>query len=131
MIYDLVTQVGGDKIEVRGILAPGADPHTYKPVPSNAIAIAESQIVFRNGLKLEGWMDKLMENPGGQRLIVTVSDGIPAVDDPAQAGHPDPHIWFSVLSWKLAVDNVAEVLGELIPEAKAQFHSRAEFYSSA
>ncbi len=128
MIYDLVSQVGGDKIEVRGLLSPGADPHTYKPVPGDAIAIAESQIVFRNGLKLEGWMDKLVENAGGQRPIITVSDGMPAVDDPAQAGHPDPHIWFSVPSWKLAVDNVAKALSELVPDSKNLFFARAESY---
>lgn len=128
MIHDLVKQVGGDRVEVRGLLSAGADPHTYKPVPGDAIAIAESQIVFRNGLKLEGWMDKLVENAGGQRPIITVSDGMPAVDDPAQAGHPDPHIWFSVPSWKLAVDNVAKALSELVPDSKDQFLARAETY---
>lgn len=128
MIYDLVKQIGGDKVEVRGLLAAGADPHTYKPVPGDAMAIAESQIVFRNGLKLEGWMDKLVENAGGQRPIITVSDGMPAVDDPAQAGHPDPHIWFSIPSWKLAVDNVVKALSDLAPESKDLFLARAGYY---
>lgn len=131
MIHDLLFQIGGDKIESRGILAPGADPHTYKPVPGDAIVIAESQIVFRNGLKLEGWMDKLVENAGGTRSIITVSDGITALEDPAQAGHPDPHIWFSVPFWKTAVDNVTRGLADLLPQEKGFFNSRAEVYKKS
>ncbi len=128
MIHDLVSQIGGDKIDVQGILAPGSDPHTYKPVPGDARLIANAQIVFRNGLKLEGWMDKLVENAGGSRPIATVSDGITALDDPAQAGHPDPHIWFSVPFWKSAADNVTRALAQLLPAEKSYFETRAQNY---
>ncbi len=128
MIHDLVSQIAGDKLEVRGILAPGTDPHTYKPVPSDARTLATSQIVFRNGLKLEGWMDKLVENAGGQRPIITVSDGVVASDDPNAAGHPDPHIWFSVPYWKIAVDNVVRGLSQLQPANAEFFRQRATDY---
>ncbi len=128
MIYDLVVQIGGEKIEARAILSAGSDPHTYKPVPGDAIMIANSQIVFRNGLKLEGWMDKLVENAGGRRPVITVSDGIAALDDPAQAGHPDPHIWFSVPFWKVAADNVTRGLSSLLPSEAKYFENRAAAY---
>ncbi len=128
MISDLVRQVGADRIEVHGILSPGADPHTYKPVPGDAIAIAQSDIVFRNGLYLEGWMNKLVENAGGERPVITVSEGVEALADPAKSGHPDPHIWFSVPFWKIATDNVAKALAEFDPVGAEVYLANAERY---
>lgn len=63
-------------------------------------------------------------------MVVTVSDGIEALDDPQQQGQPDPHIWFSIPLWKAAVTNVSTALTDLLPADSAHFGARANQYQA-
>src|SRR5689334_7875723 len=76
-IRSLAEAVAGDRATVVSILKAGADAHTYEPVPSDVQAIGRSALVLRNGLGLDGWLDKVINGAGGQRPVVTVSDGVP------------------------------------------------------
>jgi zinc/manganese transport system substrate-binding protein len=89
IIADMVANVGGDRVNVRSLLPPGADPHTYSPTPGDVQAIAESQIVFENGLGLEEWIDEVISNAGGTRPRVAVTDGLEAIE--GDDHHDDEH----------------------------------------
>ena len=121
MLADLAGQLGGEAVAVDGIMSPGGDPHIYQPTPADARAIAESDLVIKSGLKLEGWIDKLVDNAGGQRPVVVASDGVDAIHMEGYAGGVDPHFWFDIGQWKVAADNVADglvaLVGEGTPEA--------------
>src|SRR5687767_14913469 len=56
MIGDLVRRIGGDRVEVKVIMGPGVDPHTYKPAPSDMAELKAATLIFYNGLHLEGKM---------------------------------------------------------------------------
>ena len=56
MITDMVKQVAGDKVRLKSLMGPGVDPHLYEPIPTDAIALSEADVIFYNGLKLEGQM---------------------------------------------------------------------------
>ena len=122
MLTDLAQQLAGDDAKVVGIMSPGGDPHLYQPTPRDAKAIASSDLVIRSGLKLEGWIDDLLENAGGERPIVTASEGVDAIKSEAQYGGIDPHFWFELQSWKVATENVSKALIDLVgpetPEAE-------------
>lgn len=121
MLADLTEQLAGDDVEVIGIMSPGGDPHIYQPTPRDAKAIAGSDLVIRSGLKLEGWIDDLLENAGGQRPIVTASEGVDVIKSESQYAGIDPHFWFELQSWKVATENVSTALIDLVgpdsPEA--------------
>jgi len=86
ILGDLVRQVGGDRIALTTLVGPDGDGHVYSPRPSDARTLAESGVVFTNGLLYEGWIDRLIEASGTEATIVTVADGINAIAD---AGHDD------------------------------------------
>jgi zinc/manganese transport system substrate-binding protein len=156
IIADLVQNVGGDHVDVYTILAPGTDAHTYSPKPSDVQAVAESQILFRNGLGLETWLDPMIQNAGGSRPIVVVSDGLtPLTDFKAEhddeehideAGsapdtvkdgeeneerpgtEPDPHMWFDVQRTIGYVENIRDRLKQLDPANAPAYEANADTY---
>ncbi|MDR5698170.1 MAG: zinc ABC transporter substrate-binding protein, partial [Armatimonadota bacterium] len=92
ILADFARGVAGDRIEVSSLIPVGGDPHTYEPVPRDVQRIAESHILFYNGLGLEKWLHKLIANAGGRRVMVEVTRGLrPAIQTSgAYAGDPDP-----------------------------------------
>src|SRR5262245_28139939 len=55
ILGDLVNNVGGNKIELRTLVGPDADTHTFEPSPADATALAEANLIFENGLGFEHW----------------------------------------------------------------------------
>jgi ABC-type Zn uptake system ZnuABC Zn-binding protein ZnuA len=114
MLDDLSEQLGGDAVRVEGIMAPGGDPHIYQPTPSDARLIAKSDLVVTSGLKLEGWINDLVRNAGGERPVIVASDGVDPIKEAGTEEGVDPHFWFDLQSWDIAVDNVGQGLVELV-----------------
>lgn len=131
MIADLVRQVGGHRVDVKGIMAPGGDPHVYKPVPGDAEAISKADVVFVNGLKLEHWVDDLIHNAGGgEKPVVVVSEGVKQRVSPFDAKVPDPHFWFDVARWRQAAKNVEKGLAAADQAGAASFAANAKLYDA-
>ena len=61
MITDLVRQVGGDLVEVEGMMGVGVDPHGYTAKPSDADKLKAADVIFYNGLTLEGQIEPMLE----------------------------------------------------------------------
>src|SRR5919106_125011 len=70
-ITNLIQNVGGDRIEVTGIIPEGTNSHTFEPAPSDARVLAEASIVFVNGLHLE--------EPTRELAEANVRQGVPIV----------------------------------------------------
>ncbi len=119
MLADLGEQIGGEQVRVEGIMSPGGDPHLYQPTPADARLVAQSDLVIKSGLKLEGWIDDLLDNAGGNRPSVVASDGIQPIRMEGFTGGVDPHFWFEIAAWKIAANNVGNALLELVgPETE-------------
>ena len=73
MITDMVKQIGGDKIKLKSLMGPGVDPHLYDPIPTDAIALTEAEIIFYNGLKLEGQMSSDLKKLDGIALSSAIN----------------------------------------------------------
>src|SRR6478735_9982825 len=114
-IRSITESVAGDLANVRSILTPGADAHTFEPRPSDVQAIEQSNLVLKNGLKLDDWVDKIITNAGGQRPLVTVSTGahVRKGDEEEPAG--DPHIWFDVTNAMTMTRNIRDALIQVDP----------------
>lgn len=95
-VADFVERVGGDRVEVTGILKPNTDPHEYEPRPSDVEAVAQAKLVFRSGGHLDEWADQLVEDSGSDATIVDLSADLPVVlhggehdHDHGDEGHDD------------------------------------------
>jgi manganese/zinc/iron transport system substrate-binding protein len=127
MVTDLVRQVGGPWVKVEGLMGPGVDPHLYKPGASDVIKLQRAQVIFYNGLQLEGKMtDLFVRMARTKRHVFAVADAVPRerlLAPEEFEGHPDPHIWFDVELWALAVGKVVEGLSTADP-ANAPHYAR-------
>lgn len=92
ILADLVTQVGGDRVELLTLVGPDGDAHVYQPSPADAQAVTDAALIVANGLGFEGWMDRLVEASGTTATIVTASEGVTPLANAEAAkeeGHED------------------------------------------
>lgn len=130
-ITDLVQNIGGDRVEVTALMGPGVDPHLYKASESDVAKLNSADIVFYNGLNLEGKMADLFVKMARTRPTVAVTEDIPKErlrEPPEFAGHFDPHVWFDVTLWKLCADRVERALSEMDPANSATYKENADRY---
>jgi len=130
MVADLVKQVGGDRVDVTGLMGPGVDPHLYKASASDVTKLQSADVIFYSGLFLEGKMEEVFTRmtKGGKR-VYPVTDAIPREKllHPATfAGHADPHVWFEVPMWAQCVDVVVKGLSDARAADREYFTQRGE-----
>jgi manganese/zinc/iron transport system substrate-binding protein len=128
MITDLVKQVGGDDVEIQGLMGPGVDPHLYKATAADVAKLRNADVIFYVGLLLEGKMQDLFAQMARtKRFVYPVSEAIAEdklLEPPEFQGHFDPHIWFDPTLWAECVNTVVKGLSEFDPQRKADFEKR-------
>ena len=156
-VRDVVSRVGGEEIELKGILPYGANPHAYQPTPQEVAAVNEADVVFANGANLEVFLDDLIQNAGGDAQVVHVSKGIDLREftekgeshdheesedhghqegedhhhdegNGHEQGNVDPHVWFDPNNILIWVDNIEDTLILLDPENAETYRENAEAY---
>lgn len=128
IINDIVRNIGGDKVEAISICGVGIDPHTYKPKPNDPRTVSESDIVFINGFALEHWIEEMVHNAGGNKRVVTVTEGITPLTDEKGFGDPDPHAWFDVKNVKIYSENIAKAFIEHDKVNEAYYRTNLESF---
>jgi len=131
MVTDLVEQVGGDRVEVTGLMGPGVDPHLYEPTQGDVEKLREADAIFYSGLFLEGQMNDILVQTAQQTPAVQVTGSVPEDELlPSQSyeGQADPHVWWDPKLWAMTIDPVVEQLSELKPGSREFFERRGEEY---
>lgn len=129
MIADAVANVGGDHVDVTTLMGPGIDPHLYKPSANDIDALGDTDLIVYGGLHLEGRMVDLFEKiPRLGIPTVAVGEAVPPERLLHVDGSDDPHIWFSVPLWRLAVEAIHTALAEHFPDHAASFDANAAAY---
>ena len=132
MIADMVSEIGGDKVSVKGLMGPGVDPHLYKASAGDVALLSKADVIFYNGLHLEGKMAEIFEQMNKRGIsTVAVADGVDRNDllaPPEFKGNYDPHIWFDVDLWSDTVGTVKEKLIEMDPQNAQEYRNNAEAY---
>jgi len=129
ILGDMVSQVGGDRVDVIALVGPDGDAHVYEPTPADAKNLAAANILFVNGLGFEGWMDRLEKSSGFKGKVVVASTGVTPrqmVEDEKKI--TDPHAWQSLANGKLYVANMRDGLIAVDPEGKAIYETNAAKY---
>ena len=149
-LADIVRHVAGDRATVESLLPVGADPHSYQPTPQDAAKVAESKVLILNGIEYEHFIESLLENAGGERLVITASDGIEPhemeehedegehaedeeeyeEEDEEEHGHEvgDPHMWLDPNLVIVYVENIRAGLTSHDPDGAAVYQANAEKY---
>jgi ABC-type Zn uptake system ZnuABC Zn-binding protein ZnuA len=127
-IRSMAEAVAGDRAIVRSILPPGADAHEFEPKPSDVQAVSAANLLLKNGVGLDDWLDKLLTNAGGTHPLATVSDGVPIRQGDEQEAAGDPHIWFSVLNAMTMTRNIRDALIAVDAAHAATYTTNADAY---
>ncbi len=122
MITDMVKQIAGDKAQLTGLMGPGVDPHLYEPIPSDGIALSEADLIFYNGLFLEGQMTSDLKSQGG----IDFGSTVPLGQLKGQKSHPDPHIWGNAEIWADCVPLVVKELSDADPQNSFHYRERGD-----
>jgi manganese/zinc/iron transport system substrate-binding protein len=131
MIEDAARNITGDKAEVSSIMGPGVDPHLYKATQGDLSRLMGADLVFYNGLHLEGKMVDVFEKLARQKPVFPVSKGIPENKlrtAPQFADSHDPHIWFDVRLWMEAVKVMSSELQLADPKNAAIYTKNTAVY---
>lgn len=132
MITDLLEIIGGEQVEVTGLMGPGIDPHDYQATASDVTNMQEADIVVYNGMHLEGQMGEVFSEIESMDKAVFVLEDIMAdeemLDSEEEDMPVDPHIWFSVPLWSRASDYITESLSDYDPENADYYQSNNDEY---
>ncbi|MFC3282961.1 metal ABC transporter solute-binding protein, Zn/Mn family [Litchfieldella rifensis] len=129
MISDTLRQVGGEHIEVQGLMGPGVDPHLYRQTRSDISAMTQADAVFWNGLYLEAQLEEFLERLAQRKPVFAVGEAVPEAQLLADEEFPDrtdPHVWMDPNRWRHVVEATRDALIELRPEARDDFHANAD-----
>ncbi|MGQ9474103.1 MAG: metal ABC transporter substrate-binding protein [Candidatus Caldatribacteriaceae bacterium] len=147
-LCDLVSQVGGERVQVVQLIPNGFNPHAYEPTPQEVREMAEAKAVFLIGLGIDSIFARLLQNIDAQKPLFEVNENLEILileeghhhhgeeeyeeegEDYSEGekGYPDPHIWVSVRNAQIMVDNIARYLGEIDPEGREIYLQRAQNY---
>ena len=129
MIADVTENVGGDRVDVTGLMGPGVDPHLYKASEGDVSSLIDADIIFYNGLHLEAQMGEVLEQMEGKTVAVTDAiDRSELISPPEYEGNYDPHVWLNVSYWITAVEVIRDALIELDPDHESLYTENAENY---
>ncbi len=127
MIADLARQIGGDDVQVVGIMKSGTDPHIYDPTPDDSIWFRKADVVFINGLHLEGRMVDMIEAVGGKAVHLAEQSEI-KLRKSAAAGAPDPHVWWNVRYFAQFARKAGQELQRIDPARAQAYAARTQAY---
>lgn len=131
MVADILREVGGDRVEVRGLMGPGVDPHLYRQTRSDITAMTRADAVFWNGLYLEVQLEEFLGRLAARKPVIAVGEAVPPearLADEDYPDQPDPHVWMDPGRWQHAVLATRDALSELEPEHAEAFTARADAY---
>lgn len=135
-ISSIVRNIGGEQINLRGIVPDGTNSHTFEPAPSDARIVAQADLLIANGLGLEEPTIALAEanlKPGGE--VFTLGDKTISPDQyaydfsfPKEGGYPNPHLWTNVPYAMRYAELVAGKLQERDPVHAEYYQDNFERY---
>jgi manganese/zinc/iron transport system substrate-binding protein len=131
-VADLARQVGGERVDVSGLMGPGVDPHLFKASERNVEELIDSDVIFFNGLHLEGKLGELLERLSERRPVFSVGEAIPndlLMSPPEFEGNPDPHVWFDPTMWAYACGAMGEALTSIDPSHGQTYADAVALYT--
>lgn len=131
MIQDAVMNIAGERADVVALMGPGVDPHLYKATHGDLEHLTDADVIFYNGLHLEGKMGEVFEKLARIKPVVAVAERVPEKllrKVPGFQGAYDPHIWFDVQLWSEAVKGISAFLQEYDSIHGDEYRRRSELY---
>ncbi|MET3194186.1 metal ABC transporter substrate-binding protein [Bacillus sp. OAE603] len=136
IIYDIVKNIGGDKVEIHSLAPVGSNPHEYDPLPKDLMKTTDADIVFYNGLNLEegnSWFKKLLKSSNKSDKnspVYMVSKNVTPIylESNGLEGETDPHAWLDIQNGIIYAKNIRDGLIKEDPKNKNYYQTNADGY---
>lgn len=80
--YDFVRQIAGDSVDLKMLLKPGEETHSYEPTPQDIIAIQNSNLFIYVGGENDSWVEDILESmPDNGRKTLKLADCVDTVEE--------------------------------------------------
>ena len=150
--YDFVRQIAGDKVNLKMLLKPGEETHSYEPTPQDIIAIQNCDIFIYVGGENDAWVEDILESmPDAGMRTLRLVDCVETVEEEhvegmeEQPGHShedeeeeheeihsvhevDEHVWTSPENASLITEQIAGLLSEADPDNSSVYEQNAVSY---
>jgi zinc/manganese transport system substrate-binding protein len=123
IIGDMTREVAGDNIELKTLVGANGDAHEYEPTPTDVKAIASADLLLINGLKFEGWVERLIKSANYKGKVIVVSNGGKLIEN-------DPHAWQDLNNGRIYVDNIKNALVEIDKSNAEKYQKNAAAYNT-
>lgn len=137
-LADIAQNVAGDRLKVEALMPLGADPHSFEPTPQDVARVAESDVLIVNGAGFEEFLTPLLQNAGGERLVIEASAGLTpreaeeeeheGENHKGHAHESDPHFWLDPSNVIHYVENIRNGLIQADPAGKDSYTRNAQAY---
>lgn len=130
-IADAIEEISGGHLTVNALMGPGVDPHLYKATQSDLKILDEAEVIFYNGLHLEGQMLNIFEQMAEEKTVFAVAENLDENSLLAAEGDTklyDPHVWFELDLWKEVVEGISDKLVKEYPEFREDFEENESAY---
>lgn len=129
---DFARVVGGDRVQVYGVLKPNVDPHDFEPSPVDLDALGRADVMVRNGVGLEDWFADVIRSAEAEGAVVDASAGVPLRRSGSDEGEADdPHIWHNPRYAMRMVTNIESAFSAADPPGDAAYRENAQRYVGA
>jgi manganese/zinc/iron transport system substrate-binding protein len=131
ILADAVRQVAGPDLRVEALMGAGTDPHLYKARFSDIRRIEEADIIFYNGLHLEGKLAEILDQmPDRAIAVADVLSNAELMQSGEEESAIDPHIWFDASLWAKVVRGIGDQLSAFDPPNATSYQQRANEYAT-
>ncbi len=132
-LADIAQNVAGSRAQIDTLIPIGVDPHSFEPTPADIKKVADSNVLIINGGGVEAFLERLLQNAGGKRLVIEAAKGLtsrkPSAGEPTDADNPvDPHFWLDPTNVVQYVENIRDGLSQVDPDGAATYAANATAY---
>lgn len=135
-LYSFVKKIAGEAVELSNLLPPNAEPHDYMLSPGDARRLADADLIIRNGLGLEGFLDRILSKVDRSKLLdaslgITAlpqwsPPGAPFARNRTGSAPPNPHVWLDPFNAIAEVETIVRELCRRDPEMAPEYRARGE-----
>ena len=146
--YDFTRSIAGDKADIRLLLSPGSEPHSYDPSPSDIVAIENCDIFIYNGGESDEWVESVLDSVKNKNMkVMRMMDYVDLLyeqsvehdehDHEIEHEHEheygeeyDEHIWTSIKNAEKLTTAIYDELSLCDSANKATYSSNKDSYLS-
>ena len=135
--YDFARAVNGSDANIRMLIKPGAEVHSFEPAPSDILAIAECDLFIYIGGESDAWVVDILESFDGEGpAVLRLFDCVEALeliheDNHHHEGEYDEHIWTSPVNASRMVGEIAACMSDLDGSNAERYAANAGAYIDA